>query len=120
MSKKQKLMIAITLMNIAIFVGFGISEIGKRVVQWQVTPIAIHSVTEEERSALIAGMVLGLDMALASRGAPPMDRERWRALVNGFDQLTKDCKDMNCLMGTIMALRETVRQQKQLGPEVFH
>jgi hypothetical protein len=68
-------------------------------------------VTDLERQALVVGMVLGLDLALANQGLPPMSKESWVRFANIFDQATAQCHDIQCITESMVKLRNSVMEK---------
>jgi hypothetical protein len=77
------------------------------------------SITEHERAGVVAGIILGLDMAYGMQGHPPMSKERWLSLGQSFDGLLHDCRDMRCVMTRMAELRASVHQKLNTGPKVI-
>lgn len=87
----------------------------------------VFPITEEERAALVSGVVMGIDVANAGHKLPPMTKEKWLEFAHIFDDATAGCKDVRCVTDKIVKLRETVYQKsmgenKQFspnGPEIL-
>ena len=46
-------------------------------------------ITENERAGVVAGMVMGLDMALALEGKDSMGMDKWAKLTMIFEEATR-------------------------------
>lgn len=87
----------------------------------------IFPITEEERAALVSGVVMGIDVANAAHGQGPMSKEKWLEFAHIFDDATKSCTDIRCVTDQIVRLRDSVFQKtleknKQFspnGPEIL-
>jgi hypothetical protein len=66
-------------------------------------------ITENERAALNMGIVIGIDISRALKGVDNMPTEQARDLLAGFEENTKLCKDMKCVMDRITRLEEIIR-----------
>lgn len=68
-----------------------------------------EALSEQERAAVVAGMVMGMDLSVALAGGPPLNKKNWEQLQTGFDLLIKDCKTVQCVTDRMVAFRERVR-----------
>lgn len=103
-----------------VIIGFGTANLIDKYINYKNSQMAVYPMTENERAAFTAGMIVGLDISFALKGEPPMDKATWLSLADGFDKATQDCKDMDCVMSRIMSVRENIRQRMQpIGPETF-
>jgi len=117
---REQISFALLAIILGAVLGLCIYGLTNAIQKWR-APQVTDSITENERAAYVAGVVMGLDLALASRGAQPMDKDRWIKLVEGFDSVTADCKDMTCLMERTIKLRDQIREKmhQQQGIQVF-
>lgn len=79
-------------------------------------PQSFHPMSDNERSALNMGIVIGIDISRALKGLDSMPPDQAQELRASFDENTNKCQDMRCVMNTIVQLensiREKVRQQQ--------
>ena len=74
-----------------------------------VKPAAVGSISENERAAVVAGLVMGMDLSMALTGAPPFDKQKYIQLQIGFGTIIQDCQSIQCVTDRLIAFREKVR-----------
>lgn len=80
------------------------------------------SISDNERSAVVAGMLMGMDLSLALTGDPPLDKQRWVQIQTGLASVIQDCTTIKCVTDRIVAFRERLRlsvQPQQRYPEIL-
>jgi hypothetical protein len=117
---KQSYIFLTVLVIASLIAGFGIVSATKRIIAYNTPPVE-SPVTENERAAFTAGIVMGLDIALAVKGEASLSKETWEKMAIGFDGVTEGCPDMECVIKRVVTLREVIRQKaaKFIGPEVL-
>jgi hypothetical protein len=79
---------------------------------WAAEPVNTP-ITENERQSLVVGMVLGIDMAQAHDGNPPLSYEEWTHFAQIFNKITLGCTDMQCLSERVVKFRTKLMKLNQ-------
>jgi hypothetical protein len=85
------------------------------------TPVPITvPVTENERQSLVVGLAMGIDLAGAQQGLPPLSRSQWLNFIEIFDALTRGCTTTTCITDRVVTTRTNLMNQSKshrpLGP----
>lgn len=85
-------------------------------------PDTSPAITEDERAALVVGLVIGLDIALALEGSPALEPAKFNELLAEFAQVTGPCATIHCVTDKLVNLRNNIRAKtpaKPEGPEIL-
>ena len=81
------------------------------------TEVPTTAVSDLERQAVVVGIVMGIDLALANEGLPAMDRENWLRFAGIFDAATAGCTTVQCITERIVKLRASLMNKSGKHPD---
>lgn len=68
--------------------------------------------TDQDKQQLITGAIIGLDMARAVQGLPdPMTIEQAQSIIRIFENITRGCTSLRCMIDRIVPMIEEVRRK---------
>jgi hypothetical protein len=72
-----------------------------------------NPVFERERQSMMAGLVMGIDVAWAYDGLPKMTKETFVRLADVFQKATRDCVDITCVGERVKRIRDIMYLQNK-------